>query len=90
MSGLTDKESWRRAWGPALRVFGYVAAIYVVIYLLVIVPAYVLVNKLGLPVLINEIAGLIAVIGFVFAIPLSLFKVLDEQQPGEIPLQMSK
>lgn len=90
MSGLTDKESWRRAWGPALRVFGYITAIYVVIYLLIIAPAYILVSGLGFPEVLNEIAGLLAVLGFVFAVPLSFFKVQDEMQPGEIPLQMSK
>ncbi|MHA2089828.1 MAG: hypothetical protein ACW98K_03120 [Candidatus Kariarchaeaceae archaeon] len=89
MSGLLDMESWRRSWGPALRVFGYICASFTILFIVLVVPTYYL-TLIGLPEAFYQIAGMLFIIGFLFSIPLSFFKVMDEQAPGEIPLQMSK
>ena len=85
MAGLLDIESWRRSWGPSLRVFGYISASFVLLFFLfVAIPFW-----LGFPNSITQVGGMLFALGFLFSIPLSFFKVLDEQQPGEIPLQMA-
>jgi hypothetical protein len=88
--GLLDRDSWRRAINPAVKVIGYTAAIYLVLYLLVIVPATFLVSGFGAPesLLTNFISPLVT-LAALFGFIASFFKVLDEQRPGQVPLKMS-
>ena len=84
--GLSDLESWRRAWGPAMRTFGYISALYVLTILFIGLPAYVLVSLDIAPEVISSISTLLTVILMIFSIFLAFFKVLDEERPGVVPL----
>lgn len=88
-SNALDKESWKRAWGPATRTFGYITGIYVLIFLIINVPVYILLS-LGAPAVLGEVANYIMVLAFVFAFFLAFFKVLDEERPGIQPLNLVK
>ena len=80
-----DVEGWRRAWGPAIRTFGYMTALYVLLFIVLIVPTYAIVSAGG-PSAPYEIAGFVYIIAMVFIFFLSFFKVLDEERPGDIKL----
>ena len=84
--GLSDLESWRRAWGPAMRTFGYISALYVITFLSVVIPAQILIFLGIAPEVISGVATLLVVIMMVFSIFLAFFKVLDEERPGVVPL----
>ncbi|MDH5401147.1 MAG: hypothetical protein OEZ01_03940 [Candidatus Heimdallarchaeota archaeon] len=86
--GLLDFKGWKRAATPAFRTLAYMAALYTVIYIVIIAPVYFAV-LLGAPqVLWDEYIGPIAMILIVFVTFLAIFKVLDEERPGDIPLKM--
>lgn len=68
-------ESWREAWGPALRAFGYFSAFFLLYYVLGVAFAFT-----GLSILI-WIISFLAPVYLVFAVFLSIFKVLQEQKP---------
>jgi hypothetical protein len=88
--GLLDRESWRRAINPAVKVIGYTAAIYLLLYIVVILPASVLVSSFGAPQsLLSNLISPIVTIAALFGFIASFFKVLDEQRPGQVPLKMS-
>ncbi len=70
---LLDFDGWRRAFGPALRVIGYTAAIYAILVILVLIPASFA------PSLYSGASAIVTIFAF-FGFVLSIFKVLDEQQ----------
>ncbi|RMG42220.1 MAG: hypothetical protein D6732_01415 [Methanobacteriota archaeon] len=70
---LLDFNGWRRAFGPALRVVGYTAAIYAVLVILVLIPASFV------PAFYTGASAVVTILSF-FGFVLSFFKVLDEQQ----------
>ncbi|MHA2173100.1 MAG: hypothetical protein ACXAB7_24865 [Candidatus Kariarchaeaceae archaeon] len=79
---MFDMTSWKRAFGPALRTFGYLATLYILLFLLILAPAYAIGGA------VYTLAGQILAILMVFAIFLAFFKVLDEERPGAIPLDV--
>lgn len=81
--------SWKRAFSPALRAFGYVAALYVLMTTVILLPAYILI-ALGAPSQIYDFAGILVLFTMFFAIFLAFFKVLDEERSGVIPLDLTK
>ena len=85
-SSIIDWAGWRRAWGPALRCIGYLAAIYTISFIILIIPT-VLISAAGGPDLGSFAISLFS-LAFVFGFFLAIFKVMDEQRPGEIPLDM--
>lgn len=91
MSGFMDMEGWKRSWGPAMRVFSYISGLFVLLFLVVVLPIYIIVVGFGLPMAIyNQVAGMLMFLGVAFSIPLAFFKVQDEMSPGIVPLEMSK
>lgn len=86
---LFDKESWKRALSPAIRVLGYTAAVYLVMYIIIILPIYLLVQA-GVPDALWEVyAAPLYTILMVFFFILILFKVIDEERPGQVQLDMA-
>ncbi len=85
-----DIEAWRRSFGPAMRVFGYMTGIFALAVLLFIFPLYAIVYGFGLPEEIyNDVGGMIIFLVLAFSFPLSIFKVQAEMSPGVVPLEMS-
>ncbi|MHA2092149.1 MAG: hypothetical protein ACW98K_14950 [Candidatus Kariarchaeaceae archaeon] len=78
---MFDMTSWKRAFGPALRTFGYLASLYILI-LIILIPAWAIGGSF------YTLAGPILTILMIFAIFLAFFKVLDEERPGAIPLDV--
>lgn len=85
-NALFDKESWKRAIGPAFRGFAYTMILYVGLFVLLIIPFY-LIGLLGLD--IGSIINPLMALGFVFAFFLAFFKVLDEERPGAVQFKMT-
>ena len=85
-NALFDKESWKRSFAPAFRVFAYTTIIYTLLFLIIMLP-YFLLSLIGLD--ISALVTPLMAIGFVMGIFVAFFKVLDEMRPGDIPLQMA-
>ncbi len=82
---MLDFPSWRRAWTPALRAFGYVAVLYVLLLLFIVFPIFIIVS-LGAPTLISQLTGTLIPIFMLLLLFLAIFKVLDEEKRELITL----
>ncbi|MHA2254409.1 MAG: hypothetical protein ACXAD7_28980 [Candidatus Kariarchaeaceae archaeon] len=86
---LFDYTGWRRALYPALRTFGYLVVLYLLMFIFLIVPLFILV-ELGAPSELYDVfGGTLVPVFMVFALFLAFFKVLDEERPGSIPLKIT-
>ena len=84
-----SKDSWKRSMGPAVRVFAYTTMIYVLVYILSLFLSYVLLGITGSAAVSGEVTGYFMAVGMLFGFTASFFKVMDEQSPGSIQLDMA-
>lgn len=87
-AGFFDKESWKRSIGPAVRVFAYIAMLFVFVYIIVLVLNYLLLLITGDSTIASTVSGYFSSVLFVFSAVIAFFKVLDEQKPGNVQLEV--
>ena len=81
---MLDMQSWKRSLNPAVRVFGYTAAIYFIMYVTILLPIWLL--QMGETVF--NTAGAIIAFATIFAFVTAIFKVTDEEKAKENPLKL--
>lgn len=81
---MLDFESWKRALNPAVRVVGYTAAIYFVLYVIVLLPLWLLQISAN----VYSYAGALITLVTIFAFVVTIFKVVDEENSRENPLKL--
>ncbi len=78
---LLDFDGWKRAVNPAVRVIGYTAALFVLLYIVIIFPAFFLGAQ------VFSFAGTLVTFLTTFGFVVSFFKVIEEEQnKGRIKL----
>ena len=84
-----NKESWKRSMGPAVRVFAYTTMIYVAVYILTLIISYIILAITASVEVSSVISGYVLAVGMLFGFTVSIFKVMDEQSPGSVQLEMA-
>lgn len=88
-SAFLDKESWKRALRPTIRVVIYTTMIYVFIFIIGII-LFWLVNLItGDPTVSASMVNMFTLLFLLIGFTLSIFKVMDEDRPGEIQFEMT-
>jgi hypothetical protein len=88
-SAFFDKESWKSALKPAIRVFVYATMIYVPVYIISLILAYFIQIITGDITTASIVSGYFLSVFLLFGVIISIFKVMDEERPGEIQLDMT-
>ena len=88
-SAFFDKDSWKRALKPAIRVFVYTTMIYVPVYIISLILLYLIQVMTGDVNTAVVVSGYFLAVFVLFGFTISIFKVFEEQRPGEIQFDMS-
>ncbi|MCY3411062.1 MAG: hypothetical protein INQ03_05420 [Candidatus Heimdallarchaeota archaeon] len=85
--GILDYSSWKRAFTPAFRAFAYFTMIYLIQFVILYLIIWIL-SAFVPEEIVSFLYSTISVVIIVFAFFLAFFKVLDEDRPGDIQLNM--
>ena len=88
-SAFLDKESWRRALRPTIRVVIYTTIIYVFIFIIGLILFWLINSITGDPAVSANMVSMFGLLFLLIGFALSIFKVLDEDRPGEIQFEMT-